>query len=234
MFNNDFAENREGEVKDTDSSVANPSQGAPSDFDTSESEDMDERSQHISQQYYDRYKQVTEPKYLYIFFVSLGVIILFCAMLNISRSGHRGPTTRDAQIDVYVDLKDVYMGNSLELRWKKTIVCPTCGGTGAQSPNDLVVCTHCHGIGYRVVEQRVGGLGFRTQQTCPVCGGLGHFIKQKCSKCGGYKLVRVDYNTTFYVPKGAPEGHIIVTFSQSLHDIMSLVSPVASFTFSYF
>jgi hypothetical protein len=71
MFNNDFAENREGEVKDTDSSVANPSQGAPSDFDTSESEDMDERSQHISQQYYDRYKQVTEPKYLYIFFVRL-------------------------------------------------------------------------------------------------------------------------------------------------------------------
>lgn len=126
-------------------------------------------------------------------------------------------------------------------------------------------------VGYRIIDQQIGGLRFRTQQTyfslpfifssylknenmscVSVCLHtdvqfvvewalssnknvqrffLWPFIfitfhsihKMKHSlflcQCGGNKLVRIDYNTTFHVPKGAPEGHIIVTTSLSVSSI---------------
>lgn len=93
MINDIFAEHKEKELKTMDSSPTAFHQGTSSDVDTSESEDIDERYQHLSNQSRDRYKHFIETsKYLFICFVSLGVVILFYMMLTASRGGERGTT----------------------------------------------------------------------------------------------------------------------------------------------
>ena len=52
----------------------------------------------------------------------------------------KGP---ELKIKLFVYLKDLYLGKSLEVMIQKQMACPHCKGTGADNPSDVVKCHDC-------------------------------------------------------------------------------------------
>ena len=52
----------------------------------------------------------------------------------------KGPTLH---LDLFVNLKDLYLGAQIEVEISKQVVCDRCRGSGAKSHEDVVRPTHC-------------------------------------------------------------------------------------------
>ena len=68
--------------------------------------------------------------------------------------------------------------------------CPSCHGTGAETPSDVCTCQHCRGTGRVTVEQQTILGRMRTETVCPDCNGRGKKITKTCHECGGSGRVR--------------------------------------------
>ena len=120
-------------------------------------------------------------------------------------SRHSVPRGEDARFDLEISFRDAVFGTTQQIEIRRLIVCPSCRGSGAESPADIVTCPTCRGRG-----SVVSGLGFvQVSSTCPRCGGTGRFVKSRCRVCKGKRLVKKKTKVHVDIPAGVETGNYI-------------------------
>jgi len=127
---------------------------------------------------------------------------------NASPEERKGPSIK---IDVVVSLKELYLGTTIDIDVNKRMICPHCGGTGANSYDGYKTCDVCGGTGQKRLQFMLGpGIFQQVQAVCDHCGGTGKIIKEKCEVCHGHKVIRGNDIVSFVVEKGMKDGDEIV------------------------
>ena len=112
---------------------------------------------------------------------------------------------------IKVDFMDAINGRDIEIPIEVYEKCPTCGGTGAKTPNDIKTCSNCQGRGYVNVRRQSLFGAINSQEVCSTCGGRGKTIADKCKDCGGKGYIHKRKNIKVHVPAGIKEGQQIVS-----------------------
>ncbi|MBR2617685.1 MAG: DnaJ domain-containing protein, partial [Paludibacteraceae bacterium] len=124
------------------------------------------------------------------------------------RSSRQAATPRGSNLRVKVklSLQEIATGVEKKIKVRKKVVCPECGGTGAESASDYETCSTCNGTGrvVRTVNSLFGMM--QTESVCPNCGGKGKIITKKCKKCGGDGVIDSSEVITINIPAGVQEG----------------------------
>ncbi|MGC9151954.1 MAG: molecular chaperone DnaJ [Microbacter sp.] len=120
--------------------------------------------------------------------------------------GQRYNRGTDLRVKVRLTLQEIATGVEKKIKVNKYVTCSHCGGTGAQSPQDVTTCPTCHGTGHVTrVQQTILGM-MQTQTVCPTCNGEGKTITKKCTFCNGEGVVRQDEVISINIPAGVGEG----------------------------
>lgn len=121
----------------------------------------------------------------------------------------QGTDGEDVQIAVRVKLKDVLTGAEMKVRYRRSVVCDSCSGTGAEGGAKPKSCPTCQGSGQvsRVQQTFIGQI--RTATTCPTCRGRGVIIENPCRKCKAKGTVMGEREGTVKVPPGVEHGMTI-------------------------
>lgn len=127
------------------------------------------------------------------------------------QSGRRG---EDMKLNLALTLEEIAFGVEKKLKVKKSIVCGTCKGTGAETPNDFMTCSACSGSGeVRQVSRTMFGQ-FVNVQVCPTCNGEGRTIRSKCGECAGEGRVRGEETVRVKIPAGVAKGNYLTLREQ--------------------
>ncbi|OUM62152.1 hypothetical protein PIROE2DRAFT_27510, partial [Piromyces sp. E2] len=65
----------------------------------------------------------------------------------------KGPSIK---IDVAVSLKELYLGTTIDIDVNKRMICPHCGGTGANGYDGFRTCHVCGGTGQKKLQFMLG------------------------------------------------------------------------------
>lgn len=124
---------------------------------------------------------------------------------------NNGPTRgNDRMLTIKIGFMDAIKGKKIELNVNVDENCPSCNGTGAQSPSDIQTCAQCRGTGYQTRRvQSIFGMVQETQSTCTACGGSGKTIKNRCKTCNGKGFVTVKKKVEVNIPAGINNGQQI-------------------------
>lgn len=115
----------------------------------------------------------------------------------------------DLRFSISLTLQECFFGTTKKIKYKRTVVCDTCGGTGAKDNSNVQKCSHCGGKGW-ILNNRNTVIGtIATQQTCSVCKGTGQIILEKCNSCNGQKIVLREEIVDLEIPKNVDSGSII-------------------------
>ncbi len=112
---------------------------------------------------------------------------------------------------IKVNFMDAINGKDVELTIEVDEKCPTCGGTGAKTPNDVQICSNCQGRGYVNVKRASLFGAMMSQETCPTCGGKGKTIKDSCKDCGGKGYIHKKKTIKVHIPAGIKNGQQIIS-----------------------
>ncbi len=116
--------------------------------------------------------------------------------------GRRAESGADLRYDMEISLEEAARGTEKEIRYRRTVVCGVCGGSGAAPGSAVVTCSDCGGSGY-VMSQR----GFMTiRQVCPRCRGSGQSVEKPCANCGGEGRVMETSTIKLKIPAGVDTG----------------------------
>jgi molecular chaperone DnaJ len=121
--------------------------------------------------------------------------------------GGRQGRQRGSDLRYQVDLEfvEAARGVKKEIELERPALCQKCEGSGAESPQDVEICSGCGGQG-QVLRQR----GFFTMSTtCPSCRGEGRTIKKRCPVCVGLGQVRQKKTVEVAIPAGVEEGNVL-------------------------
>ena len=131
----------------------------------------------------------------------------------------RGPRSRvrrgqDALVRLTLTLAEAAFGITKPLKVDTAVVCPRCGGTGANEGSEPITCTTCHGAGDVTQVQRSFLGEIRTSQPCPSCRGYGTIIPNPCGECSGEGRVRSHRTINVKIPAGVATGNRVHLVSQ--------------------
>jgi molecular chaperone DnaJ len=132
------------------------------------------------------------------------------------RGGRRqaGRPGDDMKLHLSLTLEEIAFGVEKKLKVKKHVVCDTCSGTGAETPNDFMTCSTCSGSGeVRQVSRTMFGQ-FVNVQPCPTCHGEGRTIKSKCKACSGEGRVKGEETVKVKIPSGVAKGNYLTLRGQ--------------------
>ncbi len=108
----------------------------------------------------------------------------------------------DVTYAVEVDLEDAIYGRTMQVDLQREVICPTCGGSGAQPGTSPKTCQTCRGTGS--VQSGRGFMQFA--QTCPTCHGEGVVNPNPCKSCGGRGAVPRQERINVKIPPGVDNG----------------------------
>ncbi|HEC19886.1 MAG TPA: molecular chaperone DnaJ [Gammaproteobacteria bacterium] len=108
----------------------------------------------------------------------------------------------DLRYNLELSLEDAVRGTTVKIRVPTSVVCSTCGGSGAKKGSKPEQCTTCGGVGQVRMQQGF----FSLQQTCPHCHGSGQIIKDPCHTCHGQGRVQEHKTLSVKVPAGVDNG----------------------------
>ncbi len=114
---------------------------------------------------------------------------------------------QDIQKRMRVSFKDAVHGAKKKIRTRVFEDCESCGGSGAESQDDIDTCPKCNGRGSVTVEQQTIFGRTRTETVCPDCQGTGQKIKNACKTCKGEGTVAKDKTVNVNVPAGVDTNH---------------------------
>ncbi|MBL8059415.1 MAG: molecular chaperone DnaJ [Chthonomonas sp.] len=126
-----------------------------------------------------------------------------------SRPRQSGRDGEDIQIAVEVTLDEVLTGIEKTVRYRKSTLCDTCKGTGAEGGAKPETCATCGGQGQVARTQQTFFGQVRTMSTCPTCGGQGVVIKNPCKECRGKGTRIEEHETQVKIPPGVDTGATI-------------------------
>jgi chaperone protein DnaJ len=118
-------------------------------------------------------------------------------------------TATDARVTVHVTLEEAYLGKRMNVTFVRNVICPVCGGHGAESEAEIRPCPICSGSGVRTSTRIDKGYYQRLNTTCKQCDGTGKTIRTKCEKCNGQKTIREEHSIEIEIPPGVPNEHPI-------------------------
>lgn len=126
---------------------------------------------------------------------------------NSSRQTNRPIKGSNYQANVTISFIESILGKTIKQDLDKYETCPTCDGLGAESKNDLLECSNCHGSGFVEEYVSLGAFGkMKNTTVCSKCAGQGKIITKKCSQCKGQKIVKVTKNIDIAIPAGIRNG----------------------------
>lgn len=136
-------------------------------------------------------------------------------------SGGRGRGRRsagrpgdDMKLNLALTLDEIAFGVEKKLKVKKHLVCDTCSGTGAETPNDFLTCSTCNGSGeVRQVSRTMFGQ-FVNVQPCQTCHGEGRVVRFKCKSCSGEGRVKGEETIKVKIPAGVSKGNYLTLRGQ--------------------
>lgn len=111
----------------------------------------------------------------------------------------RGP---DLRYNLEISLDDAYQGKTTQIRVPASVVCETCGGSGAEPGTTPQSCATCNGMG----KVRASQGFFTIERTCPACQGGGRTITSPCHDCHGQGRVSRDRTLSVNIPRGVEDG----------------------------
>jgi molecular chaperone DnaJ len=118
-----------------------------------------------------------------------------------SRSG-RSQAGEKISITINLNFKESIFGAKKRKKIELNKACPSCRQTGAHSPNDIVTCLNCNGLGLKSAYRETIFGNVRSQVTCPECRGVGQKIKKVCILCKGEKFIPQGVEKEFEIPPG--------------------------------
>ncbi len=108
----------------------------------------------------------------------------------------------DLRYNLDLSLEDAVRGSTVKIRVPSSMLCSTCGGSGAKKGSKPQQCTTCGGVGQVRMQQGF----FSLQQTCPSCHGNGQIIKDPCGACHGQGRIQEHKTLSVKVPAGVDNG----------------------------
>ena len=108
----------------------------------------------------------------------------------------------DLRYNLNLSLEDAVRGTTVKIRVPTSVICATCGGSGAKKGSKPEQCTTCGGIGQVRMQQGF----FSLQQACPHCEGTGQVIKDPCGTCHGQGRTQERKTLSVKVPAGVDNG----------------------------
>lgn len=134
-----------------------------------------------------------------------GFADIFDEMFGEVTGGRRGRASSrgaDLRYNMEISLEEAFSGKTAQIRVPTSVLCKSCGGSGAEKGSSPVTCATCQGRG-RVRAQQ----GFFTiERTCPSCHGVGRVIEKPCGDCGGAGRVQKEKTLQVNIPAGVEDG----------------------------
>ncbi|MEX2423745.1 MAG: J domain-containing protein, partial [Acidimicrobiia bacterium] len=116
------------------------------------------------------------------------------------------PRGRDVLTRVQVALAEAAFGTPVDVKFRTSVSCGTCDGSGATPGTDRRTCDACQGTGAQRVARR-GLLGtMMSVTTCATCGGSGVTIEDPCAVCAGRGTRQEDRSVRVEIPPGVATG----------------------------
>jgi DnaJ homolog subfamily A member 2 len=113
--------------------------------------------------------------------------------------------------ELNVTLNDLYSCKKINLSLKRVILCTSCKGSGALSPQHISNCTSCDGSGVTIQIQQLGpGFMSQSRTICVACNGNGKKILQKCTDCNGKKTINIKSSIKLQLTQNMKDGEQIV------------------------
>lgn len=117
---------------------------------------------------------------------------------------------QDMEMQLFVPLRDFYVGAEHELQIEKQVVCEECDGSGSAN-RQTDTCDQCGGSGFMIRKQMFApGIFQQLQTPCNKCGGRGQMITKPCKVCGGHRVVRKKVPVYVSIEPGMAEGTQLV------------------------
>ncbi len=129
---------------------------------------------------------------------------LFGEFMGARRGGKRTMRERGADLryNLEISLRDAHDGKSAQIRVPSSIICETCGGTGAKPGTTPSTCRTCGGTG----KVRASQGFFTIERMCPACQGRGEIIDDPCPDCHGAGRVTKERTLSVNIPAGVEDG----------------------------
>jgi len=129
---------------------------------------------------------------------------IFSEFMGGGRGARRGGPGRGADLkyNLGIELEEAFNGKSVEISVPGSVICETCGGTGAKPGTGPVTCQTCNGSGRVRIQQGF----FAVERTCPHCNGEGQIIKDPCADCSGQGRVQRERTLSVDIPAGIEDG----------------------------
>lgn len=108
----------------------------------------------------------------------------------------------DLRYNATITLQEAFMGTSIDINFTAPVVCPVCGGTGAEPGSKPETCPDCNGTG--TVRKQQGF--FVVETTCKRCGGSGEINKTPCHECKGSGKINKNRTLNVKIPAGVQDG----------------------------
>ena len=91
----------------------------------------------------------------------------------------------DINLNIKVNLNDVYNNKCLTIKYNRNITCDVCNGTGFDPESESYECSVCDGVGksWSPINGWVN---------CKYCRGSGKIHNGTCKKCNGEKVILKD------------------------------------------
>lgn len=90
----------------------------------------------------------------------------------------------DINVSTTISLKNIYLNDNLNIKFKKFIHCEDCKGTGFDRASHSDICEICNGT------------GINKGRTCEYCQGEGKIYTGQCKKCKGEKVILKESEVT--------------------------------------
>ena len=129
-----------------------------------------------------------------------GIFGQFFAFEAGGRRRHQNAARRGADLryDLEIDFEEAIRGARTRIKVPHTEGCEKCGGTGAATSADIVICSACGGSG----QQRTSKGFFTIARTCGHCRGRGRTIRKPCAGCRGEGEIHVEKTLEVRIPAG--------------------------------
>jgi molecular chaperone DnaJ len=116
---------------------------------------------------------------------------------------------KDIQVDFEISLEDTLKEIKEKITLHKAIVCPRCGGKGAEPGTSVKECFTCRGAG-EVQQMKRTIFGSITRPTvCPECNGEGQKPEKPCNVCKGEGRVKSKETIEIVIPAGVDNNQIV-------------------------
>ncbi len=100
--------------------------------------------------------------------------------------------------ELYITLKDAFLGTKKEISYYHFFSCEGCSGTGALPGTTPQTCATCRGSGEMHFQQGF----FMYSQPCSACSGNGFINPSPCASCSGQSRIQKFDKFTVNIPRG--------------------------------